>query len=100
MPRRRIPALATETKEANWWYRNRRRLDRDFAAAARKGELTRLDKAMLAARAAVSRVISIRLPEPDLQLARRQAAKRGLPYQTYIKSLLHQALTRNARKGT
>jgi predicted DNA binding CopG/RHH family protein len=25
-------------------------------------------------------------------LARRQAAEKGLPYQTYIKSLLHQAL--------
>jgi predicted DNA binding CopG/RHH family protein len=49
---------------------------------------------MLKARLASSkaRVVSIRLPENDIELARRQAAQKGLPYQTYIKSLLHQAL--------
>jgi predicted DNA binding CopG/RHH family protein len=39
-----------------------------------------------------TRVVSIRLPENDIGLARQQAAQKGLPYQTYIKSLLHQAL--------
>ena len=100
MPRRKIPAFATEAEEANWWYQNRRKLDRDFLEAARKGELKRLDKATLAARATASRVISIRLPEPDLQLARQQAARRGLRYQTYIKSLLHQALIRKSQERT
>jgi len=62
--------------------------------AAKRGELKRLDQATLKARlaAAKARVISIRLPEDDLELARRQAGQKGLPYQTYIKSLLHQAL--------
>jgi predicted DNA binding CopG/RHH family protein len=32
------------------------------------------------------------LPESDIALARQQAIEKGLPYQTYIKSLLHQAL--------
>jgi predicted DNA binding CopG/RHH family protein len=36
---------------------------------------------------------SIRLSEADPALAREQAARMGLPNQTYIKSLLHQALT-------
>ena len=97
MPKRKIPAFATEAAEAAWWYQNRQALDRDFAAAARRGELKRLDKTKLAARVAASRVISIRLPEVDLQLARKQAAQRGLPYQTYLKSLLHQALTRQTQ---
>ncbi len=35
---------------------------------------------------------SILLPEPDIALAQRLARSKGLPYQTYIKSLLHQAL--------
>jgi predicted DNA binding CopG/RHH family protein len=43
-------------------------------------------------------VISIRLPESDLARARQQAAAKGLPYQTYIKSLLHQALQREERR--
>lgn len=42
----------------------------------------------------LSRLLSIRLPEPDIALAQRLAEGKGLPYQTYIKSLLHEALER------
>jgi hypothetical protein len=42
----------------------------------------------------LSRLLSIRLPEPDIALAQELARSKGLPYQTYIKSLLHQALQR------
>jgi predicted DNA binding CopG/RHH family protein len=92
--RRVLPAFKTEAEEAEWWYKNRARLDKDFLQAARKGELKRLDRATLKRRLAASksRVISIRLPEDDIELARQQASRKGLPYQTYIKSVLHQAL--------
>jgi predicted DNA binding CopG/RHH family protein len=40
------------------------------------------------------RAISIRLPVPDIALAQELAARKGLPYQTYIKQLLHDALNR------
>ncbi len=42
----------------------------------------------------VMRAVSIRLPVPDIALARQLAGKKGLPYQTYIKQLLHDALDR------
>ncbi len=42
-----------------------------------------------------SRQITIRLGNDELALARRQAEAKGLKYQTYIKMLLHEALTRN-----
>jgi hypothetical protein len=42
----------------------------------------------------LSRLLSIRLPELDNALAQRLAESKGLPYQTYIKSLLHEALER------
>lgn len=42
----------------------------------------------------LSRLLSIRLPETDIALAQRLAGSKGLPYQTYIKSLLHEALER------
>ncbi len=92
--KRVIPAFKSEAEEAGWWYRNRKRLDKDLLEAAKSGELKRLDRGTLKARLAGSkaRVVSIRLPENDLELARQQAAQKGLPYQTYIKSLLHQAL--------
>ena len=47
----------------------------------------------------VMQAISIRLPAPDLALARQLAQRRGLPYQTYIKQLLHDALDRERVGG-
>jgi len=98
--KRLIPAFPTEYQEADWWYKNRKKLDRDLVKAARAGQLKVLDrKALLRriARSKASKVISIRLPESDLELARVQAVQKGLPYQTYIKSLLHQALEQQAK---
>ena len=95
-----VPAFATEAQEAAWWYKNRAKLDRDLLEAARTGELKGLDRKTLTARAGRSKaakVVSIRLPESDLELARLQAARKGLPYQTYIKSLLHQALEQQSK---
>jgi predicted DNA binding CopG/RHH family protein len=91
---RQIPAFKSEAEEAEWWHKNRARLDKDLVEASKKGTLKRLDQTTLKAQLAASksRVVSIRLPEDDIGLARRQALQRGLPYQTYIKSVLHQAL--------
>jgi predicted DNA binding CopG/RHH family protein len=38
--------------------------------------------------------ISIRLPAPDIAAARTLARKKGIPCQTYIKRLLHEAFER------
>jgi predicted DNA binding CopG/RHH family protein len=45
-----------------------------------------------------TRHISIRLSAADLAIANRLAAAKGLPYQTYIKSLLHESLVRENSK--
>jgi hypothetical protein len=68
-----IPAFKSEAEEAEWWYNNRARLNKDLAEAARTGTLKRLNQTTLKARlaAAMSRVVSIRLPEDDIALARR-----------------------------
>jgi predicted DNA binding CopG/RHH family protein len=44
-----------------------------------------------------SRNITIRMPLADLQAAREMAREKGLPYQTYMKMLLHQALEKERR---
>ncbi len=45
-------------------------------------------------------VVALQIPEADLALARKQAEQKGLPYQTYIKSLLHETLAvREKRKA-
>ena len=45
-----------------------------------------------------TRHISIRLSAVDLAIANKLAAAKGLPYQTYIKSLLHESLVRENSK--
>jgi predicted DNA binding CopG/RHH family protein len=47
---------------------------------------------------ASSRNVTLRMAEADLNLARKQAEEKGLPYQTYIKSLLHEALVKEGRR--
>jgi predicted DNA binding CopG/RHH family protein len=44
------------------------------------------------------KLISIRLSAQDLAMANQLAHKKGMPYQTYIKSLLHETLVREYRK--
>ena len=63
-----MPAFKSEAEEAEWWYKNRTRLDKDLVEAAKKGKLKRLDRATLKAHLAASksRVVSIRLPEDDI----------------------------------
>jgi hypothetical protein len=43
-------------------------------------------------------VVALRIPKADLMLARIQAERKGLPYQTYIKSLLHETLVKREKK--
>jgi predicted DNA binding CopG/RHH family protein len=98
MKKLKIPAFRSEAAEARWWYEHREVLDRDFEEAAKAGTLKKLTREELLKRLSASRVISIRLPEDDLVWYRRLAAQNGLPYQTYMKSLLHQALAREEKR--
>ena len=55
-------------------------------------------KARKAIRAAsASRQVTIRLSDAMLATAKQQAQTKGLPYQTYIKMLLHEALVKAAK---
>jgi predicted DNA binding CopG/RHH family protein len=100
-----VPNFATEAEEADWWYKNRHVHDKIFHAAVKAGEAQILTREKLLARIEASkkkpaRVVALRIPDADLALARKQAERKGLPYQTYIKSLLHETLTeREERKA-
>jgi predicted DNA binding CopG/RHH family protein len=98
-----VPKFATEAEEADWWYRNRELHGKIMLAAVKSGEARILTKEKLLARIEASKrkpapVVALRIPEADLTLARKQAGQKGLPYQTYIKSLLHQALTKGEKR--
>jgi predicted DNA binding CopG/RHH family protein len=54
---------------------------------------------VMAAMRTESSQITIRLKNSEIHLAKQQAAAKGLPYQTYIKMLLHQALRAGPETG-
>jgi len=100
--KRTVPKFATEAEEAEWWYRNRDVQGEQLLAAVNGGDARLLTKANLRERIAGSRkppatVVALRIPQADLALARTQAEEKGLPYQTYIKSLLHETLMERER---
>jgi predicted DNA binding CopG/RHH family protein len=102
-PKRVMPVFATEADEAKWWHRNRGVHGEQLLAAVKNGEAQVLTKEKLRARIAAARkapapVVALRIPEADLALARKQAEKKGLPYQTYIKSLLHETLSKREKR--
>jgi predicted DNA binding CopG/RHH family protein len=103
-PRHVVPPFATEREEAEWWYKNRDIHDKQLLAAVKNGEAEVLTKGKLRQRIAASKkapvpTVALRIPEADLALARKQAEQKGLPYQTYIKPLLHETLVdREKRK--
>jgi predicted DNA binding CopG/RHH family protein len=102
-PKGVMPAFATEAEEAAWWYKNRNMQGKQLLAAVKNGEAQLLTKEKLRERMAAFKktpapVVALRIPEADLALARKQAEQKGLPYQTYIKSLLHETLTEREKR--
>lgn len=101
--KRIVPSFATEAEEAEWWYKNRNVHGKQLLAAVKSGDAQVLTKEKLLERIAASRkkpapVVALRIPEADLALARKQAEQKGLPYQTYIKSLLHETLAEREKR--
>jgi predicted DNA binding CopG/RHH family protein len=88
MEKRILPDFQSEAEEAKWWFDHQDELDEDFKQAAAEGRLGR----GTAARIGGIPTTTIRLDPGDIALAREQASKRGLKYQTYIKMLVHEAL--------
>ncbi len=94
MPRKPIPEFKSEAEEAAFWYANRDNVEA-FLGEPRPFDQALADKIGLAARPKTE-AISLRLPGGDLSRAKAIAAKKGLPYQTYLKMLIHEALEREA----
>ena len=78
-----IPKFRTEAQEADWWDTHPEVATEIMSRAIRSGK---------AKRAVPLKTVTMRLPVPDIKAAQDLAHQKGLPYQTYIKMLLHEAL--------
>lgn len=93
-----VPKFDTEAEEAQWWYDNREKVEEALISAMENGTIRQGTAQRLTTEARASRNVTIRVAEADLDLARKQAQERGLPYQTYIKSIIHEALVKRERR--
>jgi predicted DNA binding CopG/RHH family protein len=86
-----IPKFRTADEEADWWEsREGKRVATDLMERAAEAGKVRRRKVAL-------RTVTMRLPEPDIEAAKDIAFRKGVPYQTYIKMLLHEAIEKERR---
>ncbi len=107
LKRKLLGECRTEAEEARWFEENQDRLLKMFQTAAKEGRLRRgagsmgitIDKSADELAKPPSQKVMLRIPTGDLERARALAAKKGIGYQTYMKSLLHEALDRESRRA-
>ena len=78
--------FANEAEEAAWWEAHEEELTLEFEKAVAEGSIN-LESTDLS-------FVSVDLDPEDIAKARVQAAERGLRYQTYLKMIIHEALTK------
>ncbi len=93
MEKRILPEFASEAEEAKWWFDHQDEILNDFEKASKEGRLLRGP----AARVGALPTTTIRLDPVDIEMARTQAEKKGLKYQTYLKMVIHEALLKEAK---
>ena len=94
-PKRILPAFSSEAEESEWWFKNRNIHGKQLAVAMKDGEARVLTKEKLRERILSSR----KGPSPVVRCVLLRKIWLWLPYQTYIKSLLHETLIeRETRK--
>lgn len=107
MARKKLAETRTEAEEARWFEENQDRLLKLFEQAEKEGALRvggktigiTLSKQTESLRKPPSQKVMLRIPTDDVDRARRQAAGKGIGYQTYIKMLLREGLDRQERAG-
>lgn len=95
----KMPKFKSEEEEANWWYDNREEHSKIMAEAIQNGETTTLAAILERRRKRLGETptVSIRIDPVDIERARLLAQKKGLPYQTLLKTLIHEALDREEK---
>jgi predicted DNA binding CopG/RHH family protein len=88
--------FVSEAEEAAWWKAHEGALLEEFKKASKEG---RLGIGTAAKRAAL-KTTTIRLDPDDVAKARVQAEAKGLRYQTYLKMLIHEAVTAEYERKT
>jgi len=97
-----IPKFKNESQEADWWASKsgREYVKQRSASAKSKGFETKGSRLVAKLNKKSSSVqIAIRLPEQDVEHARQIAERKGIGYQTLLRMLVHEGLSREGRRS-
>ena len=100
MLKKKLAKTKTEAEEARWFEDNQDRLLKLFEQAEKEGSLRvggksvgiTLSKKTKTVQKPPSQKVMLRIATGDVDRARRQAADKGIGYQTYIKMILRAGL--------
>ena len=95
--RLRVPKFSNEAEEAAWWDAHPEVIVKAFERAYGKKAVQRVLGEVQKPKRPLTRAVTMRLPVEDVARARRLASRKGLGYQTLVKTLLHEALLREER---
>jgi predicted DNA binding CopG/RHH family protein len=88
----KMPRFKSEQEEVEWWDAHPEVITELFLKARKEGRIKRLPVVRGA-----TRPVTIRMPIADIEVAQEIAERQSVPYQTYIKGLLHKALERERK---
>lgn len=94
-----IPKFSSEAEEAEWWDQHQEETAQWMKEAIINGQTTTLAEVLQRAeqRTANFPTVSIHIDPTDLATARALAARKGMRYDAYLQSLLHEALQRETQ---
>jgi hypothetical protein len=91
-----IPKFESEAEEAEWWDQHREETARWVEEAVAAGRTTTLSAILNRIRQESGRPsVMVDLDPADAARARALATRRGVPLETYLRTLLHEALERD-----
>jgi len=90
--RKQPPEFATEAEEARWYFDHQDEIEEYLEPAPDTDAPLDVQLGLPPRQGTNAAEVHLRMPVPDVERARRLAARKGLGYQTYIRMLLHEAL--------
>jgi predicted DNA binding CopG/RHH family protein len=91
-----VPKFDSEAEEAEWWDQHRDETAQWVEEAVAAGKTTTLSAILNRARQDSGRPsVMVDLDADDAARARALATRKGVPLETYLKTLLHEALERD-----
>lgn len=94
MAKKPIPKFKSEAQEAQWYYEHQDELEDYLEPAPKSSVPLHIELDLPARKKPPTKPVPLRIPLDDLERAHKIAARKGIPYQTFLKMLIHEGLER------